>query len=267
MKRFQTAYYFLFVLLVMGAFASMAQNLYGQQIHGWVAVIFGTLFAIQLFGLVQNDKKDWPAVLELTSLAILALLLGMRIFYIRFAYAEYAFTSAGILLVGVYSFKAVQLARDVSKENVTLARVCSIFYASLIAYILSMCLTPVLPSIVEPIGIIAFSLLVTFGLFNYYNRQVMYAGEKVSPVRIVSRSMDQSSVIVVLFILFTAYMGLTRISLIPKMYSNQFPQAYFNLVKEAERGLEKADNGKFKHEQFKAAYDAFVRKHKASAGN
>jgi hypothetical protein len=42
------------------------------------------------------------------------------------------------------------------------------------------------------------------------------------------------------------------------MYSDEFPQAYFNLVNQAETGNEKSVNGKFKHDEFKAKYDRFV---------
>jgi hypothetical protein len=45
---------------------------------------------------------------------------------------------------------------------------------------------------------------------------------------------------------------------LPKLYSDQFPQAYFKLVNNAETGKEKPVNGKYRHEEFKAMYDQFV---------
>ena len=46
MRKFNTIYYLLFILLVMGAFASMAQNSYGLKIMGAVAFIFGLLLIV-----------------------------------------------------------------------------------------------------------------------------------------------------------------------------------------------------------------------------
>jgi hypothetical protein len=55
-------------------------------------------------------------------------------------------------------------------------------------------------------------------------------------------------------------MGLTKVDLIPRMYSDQFPQAYFELVNRAESGEERPVDGAYQHEKFKAAYDRFVRR-------
>ncbi len=67
-----------------------------------------------------------------------------------------------------------------------------------------------------------------------------------------------------LFVLFTAYMGLTKINILPKMYSDEYPQAYFELVKQAEAGEEKLVNGEYKHEEFKEMYDGFVSRNSVS---
>jgi len=67
-----------------------------------------------------------------------------------------------------------------------------------------------------------------------------------------------------LFVLFTVYMGLTKFDILPKMYSDEYLQAYLELVKQAEGGAEKPVNGKYKHEEFKELYDQFVNRHNAS---
>lgn len=60
------------------------------------------------------------------------------------------------------------------------------------------------------------------------------------------------------YVLFTMYMGLTKFDLIPKLYSNEYPQTYLKLVQEAESGLERPIDGKYKHEIFKEKYDRLV---------
>ena len=44
MKNYYTIYYLLVMLLILGAFASMAQNGYGIAIIGGVALTFGLIF-------------------------------------------------------------------------------------------------------------------------------------------------------------------------------------------------------------------------------
>lgn len=54
---------------------------------------------------------------------------------------------------------------------------------------------------------------------------------------------DRSIVLMTRFVLFTVYMGLTKFDILPKMYSDEYPQAYLELVKQAEGGTEKSVNG------------------------
>jgi len=54
---------------------------------------------------------------------------------------------------------------------------------------------------------------------------------------------DRSIVLMTLFVLFTVYMGLTKFDILPKMYSDEYLQAYLELVKQAEGGTEKSVNG------------------------
>ena len=49
MKNYNPIYYFLFILLVTGAFASMAQNSYGIKMMGGVAFAFGLVFLVEFF--------------------------------------------------------------------------------------------------------------------------------------------------------------------------------------------------------------------------
>jgi hypothetical protein len=48
------------------------------------------------------------------------------------------------------------------------------------------------------------------------------------------------------------------------MYTDEYPQAYFELVKQAEAGTEGSVEGKFNHEEFKEMYDRFVSRNSVS---
>jgi hypothetical protein len=108
--------------------------------------------------------------------------------------------------------------------------------------------------------------LLLFVGIGFIKRDTLIEGEKVSAFSYVARFKDRSIVLLSLFLLFTAYMGLTKIDALPRMYSDKFPQAYFELVRQAESGVEKPVDGKFKHEEFKEKYDRFVNRH-ARSGN
>jgi hypothetical protein len=89
----------------------------------------------------------------------------------------------------------------------------------------------------------------------------MLDGEKVSGFTFVGRFKDRSVIVLSLFLLFTFYMGLTKVDVLPPMYSDEFPKSYFQLVNQAEKGLEKRADNKLKHEDFKEKYDRFVERH------
>ena len=266
MKKYNPIYYLLFVLLIMGAFASMAQNDYGIKILGLVALSFSLLFAIQLISAnrKKSARRDKSDLLELLSLILLSLILALRVFYIRFPFVELVFGGAGILLVIIYARKALRSFRLNQPKSIRMAWLVLGFHSSILLYIVSMITVPFVPSVSEPAGGIAFALLLVFVGTCLWSKEIMFGGEKLTGFAYVARFKDRSVVLLTLFLLFTAYLGLTKLSIIPKMYSAEFPQSYFKLVAEAESGKEKPTAGKYKHEEFKEMYDRFVQRNIAS---
>ena len=59
MKSYNTIFYLLFVLLIMGAFASMAQNNYGMKILAGVAVAFGIVFLIRFLESFKEKSNKY----------------------------------------------------------------------------------------------------------------------------------------------------------------------------------------------------------------
>jgi hypothetical protein len=156
----------------------------------------------------------------------------------------------------------VQQYTAVHKGGKQLGWIILLFYGSIVLYLVSMVTVPFLPSLSEPAGMAAFALLILVGILSLVYRGILFNGEKTSGFQFIFRLKDRSGVLIVLFLLFTAYMGLTKIEVLPKMYSDEFPKAYFQLVNEAEAGREKPKDGKFKHEEFKEKYDQFVTRRK-----
>jgi hypothetical protein len=260
MKRYNPYYYLLFVLLVFGAFASMAQNGYGIRILGGVALAFSVIFLIQLIDAIRKKKFDAKNVVELGSLVLLSGILFMRVFYIRFPMVEVVFAFAGAGLIGSYLLKLITIWNTLKAKDKALGVLVVLFLASIIFYTISMTIVPFAPVLAEPSGALAFGLLLAFVVIGFVKREFLLDGEKLSAFSFVLRLKDRSIVLATLFLMFTAYLGLTRIGVLPKMYLDEFPQAYYQLVNQAESGTAGRKNGKFRHEEFKEKYDRFVRR-------
>ena len=85
MNKYITTYYLLILLLITGAFASMAQNNYGIIIMGWVAVAFGTVFLLQsVQAAVKGPSDNIDTLVELFTLAVICILLALPVFYLHF---------------------------------------------------------------------------------------------------------------------------------------------------------------------------------------
>ena len=259
MKKYNTAYYLLFVLLTMGGFAAMAQNDYGITILGIVAFSFGLLFAIQLVSFLnkKSELDNWTAI-ELVCLILLSSIMGLRVFYIHFAFVEYSFVLAGALLVFVWSWRLIKTYVEVKKVNSRLRWILVLFHSSIIFYLTSTVMVPFFPAMAEPLGVMAFVLCLLFLIGAAFHKGFMLNGENISAFMFVGRFKDRSVVLLSLFIMFTLYMGLTKVGALPKIYSDEYPQSYFQLVDRAERGKEKSVNGKYKYEEFKKMYEQFV---------
>lgn len=245
----------------MGTFASMAQNDYGNIILGGVAFAFAFLFAVQLIATFSSDKQvDYLNQIELVALAFIAIILGLRVFYIHFQWVEAIYGLAGLVLIGVQFKKLVIQWQSYKSKNKMMAFLAVAFRLSIILYLLSMTVVPFAPKLTEPAGEIAFALLLLFLIVAYTKKEdLKIVGEKISPVQLVNQLKDHALVMLVLFALFTSYMGLTKIGAAPTMYSDELPQAYFELVKQSEAGkIEKGEVSRT--EKFKEMYDGFVKK-------
>lgn len=262
MSRYNPYYYLLFVLLIFGAFASMAQNDYGIKILGGVAFVFGLLFLMQIVGEIKSKHKtDVVVIAELSGLTVIAIILSMRVFYLRFPFVEIVFGFSGLVLLVAYSLKLFRAWQSFQAKSRALAILLMMFYGSILCYVAAMVFIPYMSTLAEPLGSAGLLLLLLFLVIGWLKGQMLVEGVRLSVFTFISRVRDRSIVLIALFFLFTAYMGLTNIDFIPKMYSDEFPQKYFELLNQAESGKEKPIDGKYKHEEFKEKYDQFIKRH------
>ena len=260
MKVSIITYYVLIMMLILGGFASMAQNDYGLHIMGWSSLGFCMSFillAIRRITDKDRDHKIWE-ISELLGLTIIALLFFMRSSFIRFQYVEYLIILAGLAIVLLYVLRLYHTTSVTRHENRKLAIVLLFYYSSIILYTLSMVVVPLSPGLSEPFGGAGFAAIALSIIGAVYFRNFFYQSNKISLLDFLKRYKDRSLLMVVIYLIFTAYMGLTKLNIIPQLYSSEFPQAYIELVDKAESGLERPVNGVYSHEKYKESLDKFI---------
>ena len=243
----------------MGAFASMAQNGYGLKIMGGVAFVFALVFMIEFTTLLRKKNNgDVYALAEAACLFILSIVFGLRVFYIHFSYIELVFGAAGAILVFIYLRKMMIRFRHYRQKNNFLALLVLFFHLSIILFLISLTLVPFAPKTSEVTGVVALVLLVAFIVAAFLRNELLVDGEKISAFKMVRNLKDHSVIIVSLFLLFSLYLGFNRVGILPGIYSDEFPRAYFELVDRAATKKEKPVDGKYKYEEFMKKYQQFL---------
>ncbi|MEJ0081733.1 MAG: hypothetical protein WDM78_12490 [Puia sp.] len=259
MKSYNTVYYLLTVLLIMGGFASMAQNSYGMPIISAVCVAFGLIFFIQFIqALWGNEPNRTEQAVEFFVLFILAIIFTLRTLQIYFPFIEWIFIAAAVILALNYLTRLRHWFRQINGENKTLATLILIAYLSIVLFCIAMVEITFKPRIARWTGGLAMVLVFVLLLSGLFKRHFMFEGESKSVFSIIAGFKDRLYLLLSLFIIFSLYFGLSGANILPKLYSNKFPQAYFEMVNNAETGKEKPVNGEFKYEEFKKNYDLFV---------
>ncbi len=263
MKKNNPIYFLLFILLIMGAFASMAQNSYGLKLIGGVVFVFALVFMIEFIsGLQKDGKKDLPALIETGSLFLLLVIAGCRVFYLHFPFIEWLFGAAAALLFFIYGQKMLARYRALRTKSNWLAIVTIIFHSSILLFLFSLVLAPFAQYIAAVSAIAAFVLLVIFITAGLIKKNLLVEGEIISAFPMVRKYKDHSIVIISLFFFSTLFAGLNRVGVLPALYSDEFPSAYNQLINAASSEKEKTSDGKYKYEVFMEQYQLFLKHNK-----
>jgi hypothetical protein len=260
MKKYNPLYYLLFILLVMGTFASMAQNSYGLNIIGAVAFIFGLLFLIEIISLWRK-KNEIPAIsfVEPVCLFIISVVLGFRVFYIYFSYVEWLFGVATLVMILYYLTKMITRFSYFQKISRYLGIMVLTFHLSIILFLASLALVLFSPAIAQVTGSIALLLLLCFVAAGLIRKQVLVEGNNLSSFKMVVNFKGHSIILAILILLFSLYFGLNRVGVLPAIYSDEYPKAYFELVDQASSGKEKPIHGRYQYQEFMEKYDQFLK--------
>ena len=260
MKKYNPVYYLLFILLVMGAFASMAQNSYGLTIMGGVALAFGLLFLVEFVtGVGRREKKDIFVWAELAAMIVFSVIFGCRVFHIYFAYIEWVFAAAGAWLIFFYLRKLFIRYGRLVHRNRRLAWLGVIFHLGIILFLISLIMIPFTAQKAEWAGMVAFVFLLVFILGAFIKRDDLVDGNKITAMQMIAGYRDHSIVLASLFLLFSLFAAFNKAGLVPGIYSDEFPRAYYELVEQATSKKEKPEDGKYKYEEFMRQYKQFLK--------
>ena len=252
MKRYSTVYFLLFALFLLGAFASMAQYSYGMKICGLASLGFSVAFLVELWSIQVSEKKRIRHSLELASLALLSLVFTFRNFSIEWLYFN-VLQTVGLTIILVllcYSAFTQIKAEKTGREAITI----TIYYTSVILFVLSALLGIVFPQLTPYIIVTALVFLSLFVVLAAIVRPVSINGDAMSIWGYLRHQLkDKSALILIACILVIGFGTLHASGVLPRLYYGTYPQGYQNLI---ESGVSSSDQNK--SGEFKERYEVFL---------
>ena len=260
MKKLNSIFFILFLLLITGGFAAIAQNVYGITLLGWGLAGFA-IFSL-LGGVLVVFSSRYPQLLayEYFLLTLLFAIIALRTFLIHFSYVELIFSMTGIGLVVIYIFRILSAVKTLWKTNQPLAASLILLYSSVAIYSLAMLMEPFSIIFAQIIGLIAF-LTFLFSLLSVLRVKAIILREKeVKWTRYLAVQPNRAVLLMSFFLLITFYTTANYFNIVPDIQSSKMPKGYYKLAKEAENGTDIAKNGKFRYQDYRERLESFTNK-------
>lgn len=257
MSRYLSLYFLLGFLIIMGAFASMAQNSYGMTLLGMVAAIFAVLFISQWMSRVKKKGMRADArTIELAALTVTAIMVSLKVFQLSFAFSRWVMLAAGAALVVVHGSSLIKFLRS-GKEMPVLYRVFKItYYLALVLFIISFATSDITNRFSNVLGGAALALALACLVMAMMNDRFLVDGVEETDWSWVMARKDRSALLMVLFTFMSLYMVLSRSGVLPPLYSDEYPPAFYALQDKSDDGT-KAGKA-IDHQEFKKEYLRFV---------
>jgi hypothetical protein len=149
--------------------------------------------------------------------------------------------------------------RHYQNKDRFLAMLVIAFHVSIILFLISFGLLLFTPSVAAVAAALAIAFLVFFIAGGFFRKQAVIDGNNFSPLKMVISFKDHSVILVVLFLLLSIYTGLNRVGVLPGIYSDEYPQAYFELINEGPNRRQKTTDGEYKYQEFLNKYKEFLK--------
>ena len=262
MRRYITIYYLLFVLIIMGAFASMAQNAYGLRICGVACVGFALAFLHEILFLPRAGDdviRGWMINAELVFLSVIAIVFVCRNYAVELSFSEILllFSLSGLLLL--YSYHALLHVRK-ARNQMELFYPLIFYYGAVLLFVLSFLTSAVYPRATTILAVAAIVMISIFAVVALVFKRPVPDSDGMTIWSYLRGLKNKSSILLIASILVSGYSLLYSVGILPSFYYGT-PKGYQDLVK---LSAARTDNAtKEKSREFIERYDAFVRKYSA----
>jgi len=264
MKRYYTLYYLLFMTLITGSFASMAQNNYGIKMIGLTFLGFACLFFFEaLFD--RKRTLDLPVfnrtlfLIELLSLGTISLLFFFRSFFITINGATQILTLMTFALIVVYVIYLFQSILKWWSDSKSLSAGLILYFLISILFLTAGVLAFTFHIGSNYLGVSGFLCLAAFVIWAVIHPKISIHGERTSIFRQIWKLRNKSILVLASSVLVASFFALNQSNLIPPLYTSEKPAGYIHLVRQAEEGtLSKNEPA---YELFDERYKNFIDKY------
>ncbi len=260
-RQYNSLVYILFLVIVIGAFASMAQNEYGVKLLAGGCFGFSVLFLIKLWRIKTFSdslfQKSWLTQ-ELAIMSLIMLLFGLRALRIRFSFVEIVFVITVVIMI-IFYVRYLNILNAKYRTNKTLTFSFSLVYGSIILFFLSMSLTFLNEGISVVLGAASFSFIIGFWVLYFLKGPATILNEErvlIIPEMFKFRTL--SPIIFTMIIMISVYVGLNKVNMIPDIYTGELPVRYMDLEQKALKGELEPVDGVFKHDIYWEEYQKFL---------
>jgi hypothetical protein len=261
MRQYATIYYLLFVLLIMGAFASMAQNPYGLRICGVACIGFAFSFLHELLFTRGSDETTsssrWTGYAELVLLSVLVLIFSFANFSINFPFSETLLIVSFTGLLLIFAYQAIKQLRSTGHQRTTVYLVI-FYYGAIVFFILSFLTGLILPGLAMKLALVGIVLTLVLAGTAIIFKQVIVNDETISVWQYVRQMKNKASILLIASLLISGYELLNAAGILPSFYHGT-PKGYQHLIELS--NSRDSMVGKEKPLEFKERYDEFTKKH------
>lgn len=266
MKRYSAIYYLLFVLLIMGAFASMAQNAYGLKICGVACLGFAVVFSYEIFVGVLSDSElyaSWITKIELSALALVAIIFMLRAFSLDYAVFNLLLSMSLLAILALLLFHAWYAMRALKKLGRTTWTIpLALYYCAISLFVISWLMDAMAYPYATHVGGVALIVTIGFLVSSWIVYSRFPIPDSGSIWDYIRRLRNKSAILLVTCILLFGYNFLYSAGTLPPLYHGTLPAGYHELVEESKKGG--STEGRQKPSEFKVEYEKFVDKHAAN---
>lgn len=258
MKKYATLYYFLFLLLIMGTFASIAGNAYGAKICGIACIGFAIVFILEVIALKKDETTIpiWLRYAEYIMMTLVSLIFALR----NLSIASVSTNSILLISVSVLLFLIIYHAvieinspTRVKREAISLG----LYYGAVVCAILSLLVGAGLPVGGRLLTVITLLLLVALVVTLRFGDNAETSETNKAAWQSIRRY--NIPVLILASGLLTGVFGLlTSANVLPGFFRGDMPPGYQHLVQQGT-----IDGNAQPAETYKILHDAFWERRKA----